>query len=194
MLISDIDIVKKYCGGLLWSPPNRGAVAFNCHAWIPEKKKCHQLWMRWVRGAHWVWLLVKTPRSCGSHNSFTRNCFPLSLQFFSTCVSFLFFPLFLLQLPCFPKSSLVLRLVCYYLQLQNKGRLLNSVLGNRPSYFREGCLPSPWVADLKGGWRGRSFTWSRGTRESTHCGSFYVGGFILWNLKKQQHLRLEWTL
>lgn len=35
MLISDKDIVKKYWRGLLWTPPKwRGAVDFNCHAWI----------------------------------------------------------------------------------------------------------------------------------------------------------------
>ena len=38
-------------------------------------------------------------------------------------------PLFSLSTPLLSQILMVLRLVCYYLQLQNKGRLLNSASG-----------------------------------------------------------------
>lgn len=149
MLISDIDIVKKYCGGLLWSPSQqRGAVAFNCHAWIPEKKKkCHQLWMRWSRG-------VLTGVNTGEDTpilwqpqQFHKKLFPVvssnsSLLVFLSSSS----PIFLLQLPCFPKSSWSWGLSGIICNSRTKVGCLTLCFGGGPSYFgRDVFLMHEWL-------------------------------------------------
>lgn len=112
-------------------------------------------------------------------------------QFFSTCgISFFF--LFFFNSPDLFQILMVLRLACYYLQLQNKGRLFNSVLRGRAKLFWEGCLPNAWVADLKGCVWGGIMLGAEGW-ESTHCGSFYVVEFIFLQLKETEASLVEWT-
>ena len=132
-----------------------------------QKKKCHQLWVRRSRG-------VLTGVNTGEDTpilwqpqQFHQELFPVVSSNSSLLVLFLSSsssPLFSPSTPLLSQILMVLRLVCYYLQLQNKGRLLNSVLRGWAKLFWEGCLPNAWVADLKGGWRG-DHAWSRGTRE-----------------------------
>lgn len=92
---------------------------------------------------------------CGSHSSVISRLSCCFFQFFSTWgISFSFpHPAFFsfFNSPDLFQILMVLRLACYYLQLQNKGRLLNSVLRGRAKLFWEGCLPNAWVAGLKGG-------------------------------------------
>ena len=150
MLISDIDIVKKYCGGLLWSPSQlRGAVAFNCHAWIPGKKMPPVVGEMEQRCTHWCkhgWghpdPVAATTVSPGT----VSCCF---FQFFSTCaVSFFFLSpcLFLLQLPCFPKSSWSWGLSVIICNSRTKVGCLTLCFGGGPSYFgRDVFLMHEWL-------------------------------------------------
>ena len=110
-----------------------------------QKKKSHQLWVRWSRG-------VLTGVNTGEDTpilwqpqQFHQELFPVVSSNSSLLVLFLSSsssPLFSPSTPLLSQILMVLRLVCYYLQLQNKGRLLNSVLRGWAKLFWEGCLPN----------------------------------------------------
>lgn len=155
-----------------------------------RKKKCHQLWMRRSRS---VLTGVNTREDTlvvWQPQQFHWEAFLLFLPVLLFHLwYFFFFFLFFFNSPGLFQILMVLRLACYYLQLQNKGRLLNSVLQGRAKLFWEACLPTAWVAGLKGG---GILLGAKGW-ESTHCGSFYVVEFIFMQLKEAAAFLVEWT-
>lgn len=116
---------------------------------------------------------VETP-ICDSHSSVISRLFLFS-PFLLYLGYFIFsHPPFFNSSRSFPKSLWSWGFPVIDWNYRTKVGCSTPVLRGRTKLFWEGCLPTAWMADLKG-WRGGGGETTSGAQgwERTHCGGFY---------------------